>query len=503
VAQPISSRDSRAYGAAFRNYRGLIPIFQDVIMQNERSFMSHKKLGIFAIVMMNIIAVDSLRSLPFSAVYGFSLVFYYLLASLVFFIPIALVSAELATGCSNRGGIYLWVREAFGEHWGFLTIWLQWIYNVVWYPTILAFIAGALAYLINPALANNKFYMLSAILLLFWFATFINCFGMRWSSLVSTLGALIGTLIPMLLIIALGSLWFFQGKPLQITFSYHTFFPHLSDVNNLSFLIAVLFGLIGVEMSAVHADEVRNPGKTYPIAIFYSCLLIIFGLVFASLAIAIVVPEKQLNLITDLIAAFMIFFNAYHMTWMKPIITLLIIIGGISGVSAWVLGPTKGLVVATQEGNAPLWFGKINRRGVPINLLLLQAVILTLLCTVFLLLPSVSSSYWVLTAITAQLALFVYILMFAAAIRLRYKKRPMQPVYKIPGNRWVMWLVAGVGILSCITAIGLGFIPPAQIKIGSVLRYETILVVGIVVLCAPPFIIQAINKSLPERLETE
>jgi amino acid transporter len=264
-------------------------------MKNECSVVSGKTLGIFAIVMINVIAVDSLRSLPFSAVYGFSIVFYYLLASLIFFIPIALVSAELATGCSNRGGIYLWVREAFGERWGFLTIWLQWVYNVVWYPTILAFIAGALAYLVNPALANNKIYMLSAILLLFWVATFINCFGMRWSSLVSTIGALIGTLIPMLLIITLGALWFYQGKPLQIAFTARAFWPDLSNINNLSFLIAVLFGLIGVEMSAVHADEVRNPGRAYPIAIFYSCLVIIFSLVFASLAIAIVVPQKQFN----------------------------------------------------------------------------------------------------------------------------------------------------------------------------------------------------------------
>jgi glutamate:GABA antiporter len=370
---------------------------------------------------------------------------------------------------------------------------------VVWYPTILAFIAGALAYLVNPALANNKIYMLSAILLLFWVATFINCFGMRWSSLVSTIGALIGTLIPMLLIITLGALWFYQGKPLQIAFTARAFWPDLSNINNLSFLIAVLFGLIGVEMSAVHADEVRNPGRAYPIAIFYSCLVIIFSLVFASLAIAIVVPQKQLNLITDLIAAFMVFFNAYHMAWMKPIVTVLIIMGGFSGMAAWVLGPTKGLLVAAQQGNVPAWLGKMDRRGVPLNLLLLQAVILTLLCTVFLLLPSVSSSYWVLTAITAQLALLVYILMFAAAIRLRYKKRQTQSAFKIPGGRWVMWLVTSLGIFSCLGAIALGFIPPAQIKVGNVFRYETILIVGILILCALPFIIQMLNKFASRR----
>src|SRR5262245_25822142 len=111
---------------------------------------SKKILGVFSLVMINVIAVDSLRSLPFSATYGFSLIFYYLLAAICFFFPVALVAAELATGWPNKGGIYVWVREAFGERWGFLVIWLQWIYNVVWYPTILAFIAGTIAYLFDP-----------------------------------------------------------------------------------------------------------------------------------------------------------------------------------------------------------------------------------------------------------------------------------------------------------------------------------------------------------------
>ena len=103
-----------------------------------------KTLGAFGLAMINVIAVDSLRSLPFSAEYGFSLVFFYILAAITFFFPTALVAAELATGWPNKGGIYVWVREAFGERWGFLVIWLQWIYNVVWYPTIFCHLLLAL-----------------------------------------------------------------------------------------------------------------------------------------------------------------------------------------------------------------------------------------------------------------------------------------------------------------------------------------------------------------------
>src|SRR3990167_6871553 len=91
-----------------------------------------KTLGLFQLVMINVIAVDSIRTLTFSAVYGFSLVFFYLLAALFFFLPTAFVSAELGTGWPNRGGIYIWVREAFGKRLSLIVIWLNWIYNIIW-----------------------------------------------------------------------------------------------------------------------------------------------------------------------------------------------------------------------------------------------------------------------------------------------------------------------------------------------------------------------------------
>src|SRR5579871_1629690 len=118
-------------------------------------------LKVFQLVMINVIAVDSIRSLPYSAVYGFSLVFYYILAALLFFIPSGFVAAELATGWPNTGGIYIWVREAFGKKISTIVIWLNWTYNLAWYPTMMALMAGSIAYLVDPTLANNKVYLVS------------------------------------------------------------------------------------------------------------------------------------------------------------------------------------------------------------------------------------------------------------------------------------------------------------------------------------------------------
>lgn len=447
-----------------------------------------KILGTFSLVMINIIAVDSLRSLPFSAEYGFSLVFYYLLGALVFFIPIGLVSAELATAFPDKGGIYVWVREAFGEFWGFLIIWLQWVYNVVWYPTILSFVAATLGYMLDPQLAENKLYMLTMVNGIFWGATLLNCFGMRMSSWISTIGALFGTLFPMFLIIVLAGVWLWTGRHSQITFTNLDLLPNLKDAKMLAFLTALLFGLVGLEMSAVHADEVKEPGKSYPRAILLSTIIILTSLILSSLAIAIVVPHSDLSVVTGLVQAFNIFFTAFHMKWFSPIITILIILGGISGVATWIIGPTKGLFVAAMDGNAPAFLAKTNSKGVPTNILLLQGVIFSVLCSVFILMPTVSSSYWVLTVMTAQLAMLVYIAMFAAGIWLRYKRPDAKRQYRIPFGNFGIWLAGLLGSMTCVLAIVLGFFPPAQIDVGRIAVYESILVIGIIVLSVPPML---------------
>jgi putative glutamate/gamma-aminobutyrate antiporter len=450
---------------------------------------NRKILSTFSLVMINVIAIDSLRTLSMGAEYGFSLVFYYLLAGLFFFIPTALISAELATAWPNTGGVYIWVREAFGERCGFVTIWLQWIYNVVWYPTILAFIGATLAYLFTPQLANNKYYLLTVVLASFWGATWANCLGLKVSSRLATLGTIFGTLLPMVVIITLGAVWLGLHNTVDIPFTVKSFLPDLSNINNLTFLTGLVFGLMGMEMSAVHAGDVRNPQRDYPRALLISALIIWLSLVLSSLAIALVIPTSKLSVLTGLTDAFDAFFNAYHLSWLLPVIVALIILGSFAGMSAWVLGPTRGLWVATQDERIPAIWQKVNKHGMPVAILLAQGVLVTLLSAVFLFMPTVNSSYWVLSALTSQLALIFYIFLFAAAIRLRYKNSKVPGAYRIPGGKIGIWLVAGAGILSCIVTIAVGFLPPNPMSLDKLIGYEAVLVLGIIIFCGLPLLI--------------
>ena len=447
-----------------------------------------KVLSVFSLVMINVIAVDSLRTLPITAKLGYSLISYYLLAALVFFIPVGFVAAELATAYPRMGGIYVWVREAFGVRAGFMTIWLQWVYNVVWYPTIMAFIATILAYLFDPDIANNKIYLLSTTLGLFWLFTIFNCFGMRVSSAISALGALFGTILPMIVVIILGVWWVIAGHPVPVH-SAASLFPDLSSLNSLPLFSAVLFGLIGLEMSAVHAENVQNPRRDYPRAIIYSTLIIFLTLVLGSLAIVIVVPADKLSVVSGLIDAYMIFFKTFGTnSWLLPCLIGLIIFGALSGVSAWIIGPTKGLLVAAQDGVLPAIFANVNSHGAPIALLIIQGIVFSILSMVFILFNSINVAYWLLSDLSAQMALLVYVFMFAAAIKLRYSQPERLRGYRIPGNNSVMWVVAGSGILCCILTVIIGFLPPTQIPIKNVFWFECFLGGGLIIFVALPWL---------------
>src|SRR3990167_347046 len=447
-----------------------------------------KPLTIFSLVAINVIAIDSLRGLPFSAEYGFSAVFYYLLAAITFFIPVSLVSAELATAWPETGGLYVWVREAFGKDIGFFTIWLQWFYNIAWYPTIMSFIAVSIAYMINPALSHDKFYMLSIVMIIFWGCTWINCMGMRIASWVSNFSAIVGTIIPMLLIVLLGAMWIISGKHIDIIFSTKTFFPKLNNMNNLVLFITILFSLVGMEMSASHAREVQNPQRDYPRAVYYFILIILFTLIFGSLAISIVVPAHTLNIVSGLLQAFTLFFKQFHMMWFMPILAIMLILGAIGGAAAWMLGPSKGMLIACQDGSLPKSLGKISKNNTPVRILLWQGIIFTVLCSAFIIMPSVSSAFWVLSDVTAILALLVYVAMFPAAIILRYKFPDKKRTFKIPGGKIGLWFTCLLGLFTSIAGVIIGFFPPSQIPVGNLVTYEIIISIGVIVGCVIPFL---------------
>jgi len=455
--------------------------------------MKKRSIGIFALAMINVAAICNIKNFPLTAEFGAGSLFFFLAASILFFIPVSIVSAELATGWSERG-VYQWVREAMGPKMGFLAIWLQWSSNIIWYPTTLSFIAATFAYIIDPVLATDKIYIFSIVVISFWTMTILNFLGMKASGLISTISALFGTIFPGALIIILGIFWIAQGKSLHFSLSFDSIVPDLSSASKLSILAGVLLSFAGMEMSAVHAKEVNNPRKNYPKAIFLSACIILVLYTLGSLSISAVVPKGEIELASGSIEAFRQFFSAFNVSWAVPIIAAIMTIGGLGAVSTWIIGPSKGVYASAIDGELPPFFQKINKRNMPVTLLLGQATIVTFLSFIFLFMPDISSSYWILIDLAAQLYIIMYIQLFISAIILRYKKPDVPREYKVPFNNIGMWFVSLTGAIGSLFIMIMGFFPPSDTAKSSAYLFESILFGGIFIFCAIPLIIHSFKK---------
>lgn len=453
-----------------------------------------KPLNVFTLAMINVAAVSSVRNWPVIAEYGLASLFFCLLAAVIFFIPVAMVSAELATGWPKTGGVFVWVKEAFGHRWGFLAIWLLWAENLLYYPALISFISATVAYVFCPSLAHSVPYTLGCILGLFWLTTAANLMGMRLSSWISSFGVMGGTIIPSLVIIFLGALWYFSGKPLQISFDWNNLLPSMSSPREWVLFSGVLVSFCGLEMSAVHACEVENPQRNYPRALLLSAMVILGLYMLGVLAIALVVPQRDISLVAGSVQAFSIFVQAYGLNWMTPLLAVLLALGAFGTLSTWIAGPSKGLLAAAQQGDLPPIFRKLNRHKMPVALLLVQAIIVSLLSILFAVMPNINSAYWILNATLAQLYLLMYILLFAAAIRLRYKCPDTPRAYTIPGGVVGIWVVGGLGLLGSLATFTVGFFPPSQIAVGNSLFYVGFVALSIVMFCIAPSAILMLKK---------
>ncbi|MCD4784795.1 MAG: APC family permease [Candidatus Eremiobacteraeota bacterium] len=456
-----------------------------------------RKISIFNLVMISAAFIVSVRNLPMLAETGMKMIFFSVIAVLTFLIPTALVSAELATGWPKQGGVYAWVREAFGDRWGFLAIWLQWIQMVFGMVTVLSFVAGSLAYVINPALATNKWFIIAVILVIYWSATLFNMRGMKTSSLISTVCVNAGVFIPGALIIILGIVYLLKGSPVQFDMSLtlNNLVPKFKDINSIALMTGIVFIFSGIEASSAHANEVENPQRNFPKAILLTGLILVGINVIGAMSVAIVVPQNQISLASGLMEAFKHFFSQFNMKWLLPVMAIVTGLGAVGQVSTWILGPVKGLLSTAQNGDIPPLFSKLNKNKIPTTLLILQASLVSIIGILFFVaVPNINTAFIMVLNVTMILYLIMYILMFISAIKLRYSEPEVERAYKVPGGNPGMWLVAIVGILTSLLTIFVGFFPPAQLHIKNPTTYRLFISLSTIIMLTIPFIIYALRK---------
>lgn len=449
---------------------------------------ARKSLGVFSLAMISVAAVLSVRNFPSMAEYGWGSIGWYVLGTLLFLLPITLASAELATGWSRGGGVYQWVKEAFGERAGFIAVFCEWSNNLVWFPAVLSFIAGTFAYAFNPDLANNGLYMFGAMMVAFWGATLIAWLGPQVTARFNNAGVVVGSLVPTALLIGFALVFLGQGNPLEIgTPSPGALLPSLS-LETIPFAASIVLMFAGMEMAGFHALAVKDPGRRFPRAMALAAVVIFVVSVLGTLALAFVIPVAELNLAAGVMQAFEVFLRNFGLDVLVPVMAILFTLGGLALLISWLVGPVLGLGVTSAAGDMPPVTRRLNKQGVPTGMLLIQGGFATVFSLLYIFAPSVNAAYWILSAMTVLLLCITYMLVFAAVIRLRYTQPDTPRAYRIPGGVAGVWLVGGVGFLATAFAFVVGCLPTSDAGMSTPV-YVAIMLGGTALLSIIPVLI--------------
>ena len=445
-------------------------------------------LGRFDLVLFTVCAILTIDTLASSAAMGYSWFSWWAITMVVFFIPYGLITAELGSAWPGEGGVYVWVREAFGPRWGSMVAWLYWINNATWIPSVYLIFAGTFSQMFLKT--HSPWQDAGIAIVLTWITVAIGVVRLEVSKWVPNLGAVVKALI-FLALGVLGLSALLRGRPSSTVFSIGSLVPKWNDT--LAYLPALLYSTFGFELMSSAGGEMRDPKRDVPRVILWSGALIAVLYSFAIGGILFAVPAEKLSIVTGTWDALAVLGRQ----WGRAGDTVVFLLGlgflyaCVANVVTWSLGANRVAAVAAEEGVLPAALGRLHRRfKTPALAFVAMGFVSTaLLVGGASLSSSQSNIFWMTFRMTALCLLLCYLLVFPAFLVLR-KRRPDQPrPYRMPGGPFAAALAAWVCTLYIFGACVLFFVPSptsqSPLKESLMLGALTIVTIVIGVLLIP------------------
>jgi amino acid transporter len=443
-----------------------------------------------ALAFLTLGSVGDLGSCPAMAVFGLASVVLYAIPAFVFLAPAAFVSAELASGW--RGGVYNWVSEGISPAFGFTAVWCQFAQTVFYYPAVLAYVASTLAYVISPSLAHSGFYTMTVIIVLFWASVLVASRGVVTADKLASYGIVVGTLLPGLLLVVLGTLYLVQGNTSAAPLHASDALPPWHGLTSIVLIVNGFFTYAGVEVNAVHVDELSDASRQFPRAILLAVVLILLVFILPTLAISVVVPSASISLTAGIMQAFHFLLAHFGISVLEPVVGIALIVASLGGLLDWLTGPSTGLLdIGRERGYLPPFFQQLNGNGVQVRILATQGCVITLIGVLYAVVPSVSRAYWIFAALATEVYLIMYILMFVAARNLRRRQPDHPRGYRAPA----LAIMCVVGALASAAACLVGLLPPSQLGNANEGLYIAALLSGMIVVgLVPPVVLLRLRR---------
>ncbi len=422
-----------------------------------------RALGTFDLVLLNIVTIIGLRWLSTAAQIGPSSLTLWGLALLTFFIPSALAVLELSSRMPHEGGLYQWTTVALGDMHGFLAGWVFWLSNLVFFPSLLLYATGVFLHVGGHSwlrFTDSTLYNGVATIVLLWAATLLNLVGLTRAKWLQNLGGMATVAVAVLLLFGGVIAWEAYGSATPITAA--SLVPDFSALPTLSALSILILAYDGLELGPILAEEIRNPARVIPRAVFLAGAVIAVCYVAGTVTLLVALPPAQINAITGIPEALQAIGTRAGMPFFGVLTAALLTAGSIGALGGWITGSARLPFVVGLGNYLPKGFAAIHPKyGTPHVALLAQAAATTLVLLAALSGSAIHEAYLLLIDMTVALVSIVWVYIFISLPVLRRRAAGHnQGVTLIPGGPVVCWLVAGLGTAAALFAGIVCLIPP-------------------------------------------
>jgi amino acid transporter len=422
-------------------------------------------MGFWDVLLFNVAAVLGPRWIAAAAHNGTSSISLWLLAALLFFLPTAFVVLELSTRFPHEGGLYSWSKEAFGEFHGFVAGWTYWVYTFFYFPGLLMASAAMAAYVGGAGAAHlveNRTFLLVGAILFLVIAVVLNIVGLDIGKWLQNAGG-IGTYVPTAMLIALGAyMWHARGSVTHFTF--HNMLPTW-NWDTVNFWPQIAFAFTGLELVATMSEEIREPRRTFPRAIFGSGISIAFLYIAGTVAVLAIQSPDAVDPKSGAFGALAMGSAILGIGFFGVIAASLNLAGNAGGIGTTVAGISRIPFVVGIDRYLPQAFGKIHPKWrTPWVSILVQAIISCTILLVIQLNESANSAYQILVDAGTILNFIPFLYMYAAAIKLATHpdRTANKSAVLIPGGRLGVWIAGSLGFLVVLLGIALSLVPPGE-----------------------------------------
>ena len=432
-----------------------------------------KKFRLFDAVLAAVCIVLVVESAAPAAAIGNSQFFWWIFLLIGFFLPYAMISAELGTAYEDEGGIFDWIKRAFGAKWGSRAAWYYYINFPLW--------MGSLAVLFTDVIGSvfklqlGTFSSIVWQLVFIWAVVTVSCFKISDSKWILNIAAIFKAV----LMLAIGILGIYASitRGSANDFSPATFVPGL-NIHSLSNISVIIFNFLGFEVVTTFASEMQNPGKEIPRAIILGGIFIAAFYILAAFGISVAVPAKELTASSGLIDSFMLLTGKTG-GFLITIFGLMFLYTLAANLISWSLGVNYVACYAAQQGALPSALGRTDKNDMPIGANIINGIIASLIVLVAPLIPSedVFWSFFALNMVTLRMS---YILMFPAFLKLRRTDPKAKRPFKINGGEGKLKLMTYFPMALLVLSVIFSVVPLDKTEFSSKLP----LIVGTVVAVA-------------------